>query len=151
MRNAILDDSYSISETGKVFAIAGDKASTATMLISLAERLRKQGVLFIDAAHSFNQVFVQRNFPKKTIDLKNIYISRPFTFDQFASSINTLKKSVVELKAKAIVISGFERFILELKREEQEPQMERLLTELGELSRMHGCVTIVGIEKDSRM
>ena len=67
-----MKQTISIQELGKVFAIKGDTASTATMLISLAERLRTKGVLFIDAGHCFNQPFVKMNYPKKIFCLFQI-------------------------------------------------------------------------------
>jgi len=144
-----MEETISIPEIGKVFAIKGDKASTATMLISLSERLRTKGVLFIDAGHCFNQFFVKMNYTKKRIKLNRIYVARPFTLDQMKTLISDLKTNLVRHSAKAIVVTGFDRFISRLPQCEQAYEAEQLISELESITRIHDCVSFIGLSKKS--
>ena len=132
---------------GKLFAIKGGKQATSMMLISLAEKLQYKRVLFIDAAHCFNQFFVSKFHHKKKINLERIYIARPFTLDQFKSIINNLKKELVKRQAKAIIISGFDRFLTEHSVSDQDCffYTEQLLEELRAITNRFDCVTILSI------
>jgi len=137
-------------EQGKIFAITGNKADTATMLISLAQRLQKRNILFIDAAHCFNQPFVKKNYHKKEIDLKGISIARPFTKEQFMSIIQNLHVNIVKNKARAIFIAGFDRFLTtETESLERAYLTEQAMEELVRQTINHDVVTFISLQKDS--
>jgi len=139
--------SFTETDLGKSIALQGPTESTSPLLISLALRFQKYGtVLYIDADHTFNPLFVKRRFHKSSkLNLKKVRVARPFTAEQLKSTIDKLHQTIPENAAKAVIISGFDKLFSdpEISLIELPYLVSELIEELTYVTKKHQTFTLL--------
>ena len=137
-------------EFGKIICLEGDKATTATVLISLAMKLQKQEkVLFIDVADCFNPSFVQKSYQQSTqLALENIMIARPFTAEQLRNILLNIKENITE--ERVLIIPSIDQFFYdeELTDLEAHYMFKLIMIELEILTQKHKISTLISFSHE---
>lgn len=142
-------------EFGKIICLQGEKATVATIVISLAVKLQSLSkVLFIDSCNCFNPAFVQKNHHQNTqLVLDNIMVARPFTASQLHKIVKKLKDHPPE-DAKVLIIPSINELFYDNEITDLEfmYMFKFLMIELEILTQKHNIATIIGFsnKKDER-
>ncbi len=135
--------------SGKVVVLQGDVAITSTLLISLALRLQSSGmVTFIDAAATFNPVFVGQYYHKPLIcDMHKIMLARPLSAVEFRDLIIRIEQVLQKYKSKVLVISGFDRLFYkeELDKDDLHFMFASVIEEVLRVTKNLDVITIIGV------